>query len=208
MDRARRSVDSGERRLHPIVVGPAAFAVFAGIGGASSIGATRHSDLTVRRHIRPRQNKTATRVAHAISRFGAPNARPIVAGGLALCFQLSGIGRPSRIVAATLFATALEKASRLALRQKRPPGAGTHHGLDVYAYPSGHCCAVGAIMTTAVRELSRGHGPRVRNALAAAGVVASIATAWSRLYLDEHWIDDVIGGLFAGLAIGLTVTDA
>jgi hypothetical protein len=32
MDRARRSVDSGERRLHPIVVGPAAFAVFAGIG--------------------------------------------------------------------------------------------------------------------------------------------------------------------------------
>lgn len=48
----------------------------------------------------------------------------------------------------------------------------------------------------------------MRNALAAAGIVTSIAMAWSRLYLDEHWIDDVIGGLFAGLAIGLTVTDA
>ena len=31
----------------------------------------------------------------------------------------------------------------------------------------------------------------------------SVAVGWSRIYLDEHWIDDVLGGLGAGAAVGV-----
>jgi len=31
----------------------------------------------------------------------------------------------------------------------------------------------------------------------------SISVGWSRLYLDEHWIDDVFGGWMAGIALGI-----
>lgn len=194
-------------RGYQSALAPAAFAVFVAMGVASSAGLTRKTNLSARRRVDPRKNKTATRIATELSHLGAPYARPIVAGGLALACWLLGTERPSRIVAAAAGATLLEKASRLALHQRRPPGAGVHHGLDVYAYPSGHCSSVAAMMTAAAREISRGQTPRVRNSLTALAVAASLATAWSRLYLDEHWMDDVIGGLSAGFGLGRTVTE-
>ena len=208
MTRSGRSQSPVERlEVFPIVV-PAAFALFALIGVASRAGLTRRTDIQVRRKVHPKKNRQVTRVASAVSRVGAPHMRPLLAGGLAIGCRLLGTGRPGRIVAATLCATAVNKTSRLFLHQKRPPGAGVHHGLDVFAYPSGHCCAVAAIMTAAVREMSKGQSDRTHNALVAGGAALALATAWSRLYLDEHWIDDVIGGLSAGLGVGLMVTDA
>jgi membrane-associated phospholipid phosphatase len=203
-----RSLSPAERLdLSPGVI-PAALAIFALIGVASRAGVTRRWDLRVRRKIHPKENKRLTRVASMVSLIGAPRMRPILAGSLAVACAIKGAGNPSRIIAAALLATGVNKTSRLVLHQRRPPGAGVHHGLDVYAYPSGHCCAVAAIMTATVREMSKGQAGHARSRMAAAGVLVSLATAWSRLYLDEHWIDDVIGGLSAGLGVGLMVTDA
>ncbi len=208
MASARRSpVNSGRLELADVVMG-AALATFVLLGFASGAGLTRESDLRVRRKVRPRRNKRVTRVATAISQIGAPHMRLILAGSLALACRKRGRGRPSRIFAAALFATAVNRTSRLALHQARPPKAGVHHGLDIYAYPSGHCFAVAALMTAAVRELSKGESDSTQRNLAAGGIATALATGWSRLYLDEHWIDDVIGGLSAGLGVGIAVTGA
>lgn len=208
MDPLGRSRSKHERPDFSPVASSAALTIFALVGVLSRAGATRRLDRSVRRRMHPRKNVSLTRTATAISAIGAPHMRPVFAGSVAIGCHALGARSPWRIVAASLCATALNKSSRLVLRQKRPPGAGLHHGLDVFAYPSGHCCAVAAITTAAVRQLSRGRSTDVRAALIAAGAIASLATAWSRLYLDEHWMDDVLGGLCAGVGIGLKLTAA
>jgi membrane-associated phospholipid phosphatase len=206
VDRTRRSLPARERLVFSLSVAPSAFAVFALLGAANSAGLTRTTDLSVRRRVGPKKSASLTRTASAISLIGAPHMRPVFAGSLAAACRSLGVRNPWRILAASLCATALNRSTRIVLRKKRPPGAGAHNGLDVFAYPSGHCCAVAAMMTSTVRQLSRDRTIGTRAALIGVGAGASLATAWSRLYLDEHWIDDVVGGLCAGVAIGLTIT--
>lgn len=196
-----------ERLAHSSAI-LAAFGVFGIIGLASGAGLTRDADRRFRRHVHPRNNKRLTRVASAVSSVGAPHTRPALAIGMSVACHMLGGKRPGRVIVAAACATAVNKGTRLVLHQRRPPEAGVHHGLDVLAYPSGHCCAVAAVMTATIREISNGRRPRGYKALVAGAAALALATAWSRLYLDEHWLDDVIGGLSAGLGVGLLVTDA
>ena len=45
---------------------------------------------------------------------------------------------------------------------------------------------------------------RTKVVAATLAALASLSVGWSRLYLDEHWLDDVLGGLSLGAAIGLS----
>jgi undecaprenyl-diphosphatase len=97
----------------------------------------------------------------------------------------------------------MDNGTRIFIHQKRPPKAGPHHSLNRYGYPSGHTTAATAIGVAAAcavaPDLPR---PRQFAVWATVGAVA-LAVGWSRLYLDEHWLDDVVGGWMAGTAIGL-----
>jgi len=49
-----------------------------------------------------------------------------------------------------------------------------------------------------------GELPRSQQILVWTTVAAvALGVGWSRLYLDEHWLDDVVGGWMAGTVIGL-----
>lgn len=181
--------------------------LFIGLGVATRLGATRSLNRRVREKVRPRANANATRTATAISYFGTPKAHLLLAAGLALAVRvLRGRGGP-RIIAASLGATAVDKLSRVVIHQKRPRRAGKHHGLDRFAFPSGHTCAITAILTATAAELSAGLSVEADKVLWASVACLAMGMGWSRLYLDEHWIDDVVGGLSAGLAVGLSVAE-
>jgi membrane-associated phospholipid phosphatase len=63
--------------------------------------------------------------------------------------------------------------------------------------------AATAIAIASAAEIDERLSPRERRLLWSGIAGVSIAVGWSRLYLDEHWIDDVAGGWMAGAAIGI-----
>jgi hypothetical protein len=46
-------------------------------------------------------------------------------------------------------------------------------------------------------------GPKMRAATALLAGVTAGGVALARLFLDEHWLDDIVGGWLAGVAIGI-----
>jgi membrane-associated phospholipid phosphatase len=178
-------------------------AIAAGIG----VGVERHSttriDRVVRRRIHPRRSPALRSLAKGISYLVGPKTHPYAAAVLGLLInrreRVGGLG-PS---AASLGALAVDNATRVFLHQRRPPKAGHHHGRNRYGYPSGHVTAATAIAIAAASEIAGQLSARERTLLWSAVAALSISVGWSRLYLDEHWIDDVVGGWMAGIAIGL-----
>jgi len=74
------------------------------------------------------------------------------------------------------------------------------------SYPSGHSAYAGATCVALVLLFTR-PGPTRRWWWTAAG--AGIAgMAWSRTYLEVHWLSDVVGGALLGIGIALVVFGA
>ena len=179
----------------------------AAIAGGIGVGVKRDStttlDRAVRRRIHPRRSAALSSAATAISYFAGPRTHPYTAAALGLLInRMEGTGGlgPG---AASLGALALDNATRVFVHQRRPPKAGRHHGRNRYAYPSGHVTAATAIAIASAVEIEDRLSAGERTLLWTAVAAFSISVGWSRLYLDEHWIDDVVGGWMAGIAIGL-----
>lgn len=131
---------------------------------------------------------------------------PFEAGALAALIRLRrGEGGEAPIFA-SIGALALDNCVRMFVHQRRPPRAGKHHGRSRYGYPSGHVTAATAISVAVASELTENISPFERAVLWSAVVGIAVGVGWSRLYLDEHWIDDVAGGWLAGIALGLCAT--
>ena len=178
-------------------------AIAGGIGVAVKRDSTTPINRAVRRRIHPRQSAALRSLAKGISYLAGPKAHPYTAATLGLLINRregnGGLGP----AAASLGALALDNATRVFVHQRRPPRAGPHHGRNRYAYPSGHVTAATAIAVATAAEIADQLSPRERRLLWTTVAALSISVGWSRLYLDEHWIDDVVGGWMAGVAIGL-----
>jgi undecaprenyl-diphosphatase len=73
-----------------------------------------------------------------------------------------------------------------------------------YGFPSGHVFAATVFVVVAVYLLWRFGTPRTTQRLArAAGILFVVLVGYSRLYVDAHWLSDVVGGLLAGLAFAV-----
>ncbi len=178
-------------------------AIAGGIGVAVKRDSTTSINRAVRRRIHPRRSAAVSSVAKAISYFAGPKAHPYTAAALGLLINREEGSGGLGPAAASLGALALDNATRVFVHQRRPPKAGHHHGRNRYGYPSGHVTAATAIAVASAAEIADQFSPRERRLLWTAVAAVSISVGWSRLYLDEHWIDDVVGGWMAGVAIGL-----
>jgi membrane-associated phospholipid phosphatase len=68
------------------------------------------------------------------------------------------------------------------------------------SFPSGHTSTAAAFYACAALLLSRQRARPARAALAATAMGIAVAVACSRVFLDLHWLTDVIGGLALGWA--------
>ncbi|MDP9202967.1 MAG: phosphatase PAP2 family protein [Gemmatimonadota bacterium] len=178
-------------------------AIAGGLGVAVKRDSTTRINRAVRRRIHPRRSAPLRSVAKGISYLVGPHTHPFAAAALVFLIRRkersSGLG-PG---AASLGALAVDNAMRLFVHQRRPPKASPHHGRNRYGYPSGHVTAATAIAIASAGEIADQLSPRERKLLWTAVAALSISVGWSRLYLDEHWIDDVVGGWMAGIGLGV-----
>ena len=184
-------------------IGLTGTALAGGVAAAIKRDSTRTIDRAVRRRIHPRRSPRVTAVAKGVSSLAGPHIHPAVAALLGFMLRVergrAGYG-PS---AASVGAWGVDNAVRIFVHQKRPPKAGPHHSRYRYAYPSGHTTAATAIGVAAASAIA-GDLPRSQQILLWTTIAAfALGVGWSRLYLDEHWLDDVVGGWLAGTVIGL-----
>jgi undecaprenyl-diphosphatase len=73
--------------------------------------------------------------------------------------------------------------------------------LDPLGFPSAHVLSLVVLCGFLAYAVSVGTARRRRRHLLFAACMGTVGTvAYSRMYLDAHWLSDVLGGLTAGLA--------
>jgi undecaprenyl-diphosphatase len=120
-----------------------------------------------------------------------------------------GCRRVAVLAAALAVASLLEVALKLVLDHPGPGRARTIIALGLEpvgegSFPSGHMLRGTALAFGTALLLGRrpgGAGPAI-------AAVYTAALALTRLYLNEHWASDVLGGLLLGLAVTLTMAAA
>ena len=184
-------------------IGLTATALAGGVAAAIKRDSSKAIDRAVRRRIHPRRSPRVTAVAKGVSFLAGPHVHPAVAALLGFMLRVERGRAEYGPSAASVGAWGVDNAARIFVHQKRPPKAGPHHSRYRYAYPSGHTTAATAIGVATASAIADDL-PRSQQILLWTTVAAfALGVGWSRLYLDEHWLDDVVGGWLAGTVIGL-----
>ncbi len=68
------------------------------------------------------------------------------------------------------------------------------------SFPSGHSAMAAAFWAAAALLLGRGRGSSARSILAGGAAAIAVAVACSRVFLEVHWLSDVVAGLALGWA--------
>jgi len=145
--------------------------------------------------------------AHALDRSGRGAARGLTIAGLALLAarrrRLEGLAAFGLAEAVTPAAVNLIK---LWADRHRPPTAQLQARGS--SFPSGHAAYAAATLTAVALLPSRRLDAPGRQALWVGVVAGSASMAWSRTYLQVHWLSDVAAGTLLGAAVTLATFDA
>ena len=116
-------------------------------------------------------------------------------GGVLLFRRHAALARS--LVAAGICAAAVANLAKLLAIRQRPNSV-------MWAYPSAHSFGIVVFVALLLYVLWALEAPPRRLALAlAGGLVLVAAVGASRLYLNAHWLGDVLGGVAGGLAFAL-----
>lgn len=113
--------------------------------------------------------------------------------------------RNRRVAAGALLAPAVATALFIVIKQifARPrPALAAHLALSTYAFPSGHATASTAVSCTLAYIYWR-EGFISRRSGIALATIPPFLIGLSRVYLDVHWMTDVLGGWSLGLLIAV-----
>ena len=119
---------------------------------------------------------------------------PLIGLGMAVLWRVSrrwAIALPFLMLGAGL----LQYFMKWGVNRPRPNDA-------PWGFPSGHVLSLAVFFGLVVWLVATASRRRRRWRIAAAAVSAAavVAVAFSRLYLDKHWLSDLAGGLMAGMA--------
>jgi undecaprenyl-diphosphatase len=145
--------------------------------------------------------------AHALDRTGRGAARGLTIAGIAL---LAARRRRLEGLAAFGLAEALTPAAvnliKLWVDRHRPPAARLQARGS--SFPSGHAAYAAATLTAVSLLPATRTGDPARQALWLGVAAGGASMAWSRTYLQVHWLSDVAAGALLGSAVTLVTFDA
>ena len=175
-----------------------------------------------------RGNSTVARIDTAVARWGDRHASSVSDSAVALVTMLGNTyvvvalaltlvvydwvrHRNGRVVLFVVAVVAGDAVITVAVKnlidRARPPFNPVALSLGP-SFPSGHTSMAAGFFAAAALVLSRGGRPRLAAVLGGSAVAVAVAVACSRVFLDVHWLSDVVAGLalawawFAFCAIG------
>jgi len=162
---------------------------------AASLFAPAESlDWAVQRRVQAERSPALDRVMEALTDGAKP---PVVFGGLLLIAAFGGPAGPAiarHAIYALLPANLVVEVTKRAVDRQRPEGT---HKRSNASFPSSHAANAAALAWVL--------GWHWRRAAPFLGALA-LAVAGSRIYLNRHFLSDVLVGVIIGVACGWLVT--
>lgn len=139
----------------------------------------------------------AVAVARFPAVFGGPLWTTIITIAVVAVLVLLRHPRTAVALASTVSLSSIAFSTiKVVLERPRPSSAMMQ--LTTFSYPSGHTTTAAALALTIAITL-----PRVWVWIAGSGWIAFIA--WSRTYLELHWLSDVLAGALLGASVAVLV---
>src|SRR3954471_18224868 len=207
---ARKRGTSSRSRSAPRISTNELIAAAVGATVFATLGFCAHNDLLddvnqrVRRLVLRRGHGTA-RLARTITLLSESGVHPVLGLLLSKAASRAVHSKTYTPLAASLADFVVNKGTRLIVHQRRPPGAKPRTGLDRLGYPSGHTLAATAIAFSTALRVAEGRRAPQRAMLFGAAAAYAATIGWTRLALDEHWLDDVVGAWAGGIALAIIV---
>jgi undecaprenyl-diphosphatase len=183
-----------------VVVSALALAAFADVGEDVADLSTGPLDNAVRTWFLAHQNPVVYKIAYAITWVGSPTVMVLLAVvAAAFFYRRKGRGNAAVVLAAPATGGLLSVAVKMIFGRARPAGGLLLNELG-YSFPSGHAATSAAVMVTLCYVLARERILSWPTAILIGGGVPLIV-GLTRLYLDVHWMTDVVGGWSVGLFV-------
>jgi membrane-associated phospholipid phosphatase len=195
-------------RARPRIVNPAALRASAAALGAFGLVAQLDEPTLLDREVydwaRRNYGRRIELAQWPIELFGLPGV--YIPAALLVGRELGTRGKAGggTVTAGALAGWAAVRLSRLVIHRPRPPRPRGRHSKSESTFPSGHTTGVTAMALVAASVL---HDEQMLTAgqalLLALGL--PLVTGLNRVYVREHWLTDVLGGLTLGLSAGLAI---
>ncbi|MDB4888212.1 MAG: phosphoesterase [Gemmatimonadetes bacterium] len=173
---------------------------FAALGAEVVERQTSALDLGVRAWVRANQSSSVVRLSQALSTYGSvtPLACVAIVAALYLLYRRRYLAALPALMAPALGVLAYVTLKNIFARAR--PSALAQVVEGTYSFPSAHATSSSAICCTLAYVFWREH---LVNGVVALliGVVLPLLVGLSRIYLDVHWITDVLGGWSAGVLV-------
>jgi undecaprenyl-diphosphatase len=114
-------------------------------------------------------------------------------------YRRGGRSKAGVVVAAPAVGGLLSGLIKILYGRTRPAG-GALMAVQTYSFPSGHAATSAAVVVTLCYVLARERIISWPTAIVVGGGVP-LVVGLTRLYLDVHWITDVVGGWTVGLFV-------
>lgn len=156
-------------------------------------------DVEFSRWLHEHSSATLVSVFNVLTLAGTVAALGLLVAGVAL--HLLRRGRVNEAAFLCLAALGIEIVNpilKVVFQRPRPELAYVH--LETYSFPSGHAAGSAAVYALVLYLLARNARPRWQLVSAAAYVAVVAAVGFSRLYLEVHYLSDVLAGVALGAA--------